>query len=61
MPNPFISLLIKAMKAVVVIIINQISDYAASEEFKAQVKGVLKMAVERMVKIVMNEKKVKSR
>lgn len=61
MPNPFVGLLIKAMKAVAVIIIKQISDYVASEEFKAQVKVVLKMAVERMVKIVMNEKKVKAR
>lgn len=61
MPNPFVGLLIKAMKAVAVIIIKQISDYVASEEFKAQVKVVLKMVVERMVKIVMHEKKVKVR
>ena len=59
MPNPFVGLLIKAMKAVAVIIIKQISDYVASEEFKAQVKVVLKMAVERMVKIVMNEIKAR--
>lgn len=61
MANPFMGLLVKAMKAVALIILNQITEYVASEEFKAQAKAVIKAVVERMVKIVMHEKKVKTR
>lgn len=61
MPNPFMGLLVKAMKAIALIIINQIAEYVASEEFKAQAKVVIKAVVERMVKIVMHEKKIKPR
>ena len=61
MANPFMGLLVKAMKAIALIIINQIAEYVASEEFKSQAKVVIKAVVERMVKIVMHEKKIKPR
>ncbi|MFW7387520.1 hypothetical protein [Vagococcus fluvialis] len=61
MANPFVGILLKAMKYIGPIIMKQITDYVSSEQFNAQAKKMIQMVVERMVKIVMHEKKIKSR
>lgn len=49
MANPFVGILLKAMKYIGPIIMKQITDYVSSEQFNAQAKKMIQMVVERVL------------
>lgn len=57
MGNPVIKVLMKWLATVGDIITTQITNYVSSEEFEEQAKSMIKLVVEKLVAIVMQEKK----
>ncbi|MEC6749016.1 hypothetical protein VXN63_10700 [Marinilactibacillus sp. XAAS-LB27] len=56
MNKPVVNMIIKAGKAIITLISNQIVDYLSSEEFSIRVKLFIEEMVTQLVKLVVSEK-----